>query len=100
VTQFNEVRQANGQCTQGHLLLHFTDMYALLNEVKKRRVTSLRFMIESLLPMTGHINSLDEWILITPLLALSEPRTSEAKDCSQNANLHRPLMDMGMLEKS
>jgi protease II len=24
----------------------------------------------------------------------------EAKDCSQNANLHRPLMDMGMLEKS
>jgi hypothetical protein len=27
-------------------------------------------------------------------------RTSEAKDCSQNANLHRPLMDMGMLEKS
>jgi hypothetical protein len=28
------------------------------------------------------------------------PRTSEAKDCSQNANLHRPLMDMGMLEKS
>jgi hypothetical protein len=54
-------------------LLHVTDMYALLNEVKKRRVTSLRFMIESLLPMTGHINSLDEWILITPLLALSEP---------------------------
>jgi hypothetical protein len=27
-------------------------------------------------------------------------RTSEAKDCSQNANLHRPLVDMGMLEKS
>jgi hypothetical protein len=27
-------------------------------------------------------------------------RTSEAKDCSQNANLHRPLMDIGMLEKS
>jgi hypothetical protein len=32
--------------------------------------------------------------------ALIYPRTSEAKDCSQNANLHRPLMDMGMLEKS
>jgi hypothetical protein len=29
-----------------------------------------------------------------------KPRTSEAKDCSQNANLHRPLVDMGMLEKS
>jgi hypothetical protein len=28
------------------------------------------------------------------------PRTSEAKDCSQNANLPRPLMDSGMLEKS
>jgi hypothetical protein len=26
-------------------------------------------------------------------------RTSVAKDCSQNANLHRPLMDMGVLEK-
>jgi hypothetical protein len=31
---------------------------------------------------------------------LATPRTSEAKDCSQNANLHRPLTDMGMLEKS
>jgi hypothetical protein len=27
-------------------------------------------------------------------------RTSEAKDCSQNANLHMLLMDMGMLDKS
>jgi hypothetical protein len=25
---------------------------------------------------------------------LDRARTSEAKDCSQNANLHRPLMDM------
>jgi hypothetical protein len=27
-------------------------------------------------------------------------RASEGKDCSQNSNLHMPLMDMGMLEKS
>jgi hypothetical protein len=27
-------------------------------------------------------------------------RTSEANDCSQNANLHRLLMGMGILEKS
>jgi hypothetical protein len=30
----------------------------------------------------------------------SKARTSEAEDCSQNANMHRPLVDMGMLEKS
>jgi hypothetical protein len=33
-------------------------------------------------------------------MSYTTARTSEAKDCSQNANLHRPLMDMGMLEKS
>jgi hypothetical protein len=27
-------------------------------------------------------------------------RTSEDKDSGQNTNLHRPLMDMGMLEKN
>jgi hypothetical protein len=39
-------------------------------------------------------------IYLLPILLCATSRTSEAKDGSQNTKLHRPLMDMDMLEKS